>query len=63
MSAELDKLLRSNLALWRGRDVGDSTCGIKIGFAAIDTALPDGGWPVGVLTEILSEGSGIGELF
>jgi cell division inhibitor SulA/protein ImuA len=36
--------------------------GIKTGFAALDAALPGGGWPVGALTEILAKEQGIGEL-
>jgi hypothetical protein len=62
MSTGLDKLLQGNPALWRGRDNGSSMAGIKTGFDALDAALPGGGWPVGALTEILSEQQGIGEL-
>lgn len=57
----LDKLLQGNPVLWRGRESGYSLANIKTGFDALDAALP-GGWPVGALTEILSEQQGIGEL-
>lgn len=36
--------------------------GIPTGYARLDRALPEGGWPRGVLTEILSDGWGTGEL-
>jgi protein ImuA len=62
MSTGLDKLLQSNPALWRGRDNGTLRAGIETGFVALNVALPGGGWPIGALTEILSEESGIGEL-
>ncbi|HEX8962945.1 MAG TPA: SOS cell division inhibitor, partial [Rhodocyclaceae bacterium] len=32
------------------------------GFAALDAALPGGGWPRGALTELLVDGVGLGEL-
>lgn len=32
------------------------------GHAALDALLPDGGWPLGALTELLSDQRGIGEL-
>jgi hypothetical protein len=58
----LDKLLQGNPALWQGRGSSNLATGIKTGFDALDAALPSGGWPVGALTEILSEQQGIGEL-
>lgn len=36
--------------------------GISSGFAALDAELPGGGWPPGVLTELLPEHEGIGEV-
>lgn len=62
MSIELDKLLQGVPVLWRGRDSTGSTTDIETGFDALDAALPGGGWPIGALTEILSEQPGIGEL-
>jgi hypothetical protein len=58
----LDKLLQGNPVLWRSGDSNGSTTSIETGFDALDAALPGGGWPVGALTEILSEQPGIGEL-
>jgi cell division inhibitor SulA/protein ImuA len=34
---------------------------VSSGFAALDAELPGGGWPRGALTEILLEGTGLGE--
>ncbi|MGH8503156.1 MAG: translesion DNA synthesis-associated protein ImuA [Gammaproteobacteria bacterium] len=62
VSAGLDRLLQGIPALWRGHDGDNSTTGIETGFAALDAALPGGGWPAGALTEILCEPNGIGEL-
>ncbi len=36
--------------------------GVPSGFAALDAELPGGGWPAGVLTELLPEHAGIGEI-
>ncbi len=36
--------------------------GVATGFAALDAALPGGGWPLGTLTELLPARAGIGEL-
>ena len=36
--------------------------GCRTGFDALDQSLPDGGWPLGALTEILSDQQGVGEL-
>ena len=36
--------------------------GIRSGFPALDAELPGGGWPAGVLTELLPENIGIGEV-
>ncbi|MBA2492974.1 MAG: translesion DNA synthesis-associated protein ImuA [Gammaproteobacteria bacterium] len=62
ISAGLDKLPQGNPALWRGRDGDNSTADIKTGFAALDAALPGGGWPAGALTEILCEPHASGAL-
>ncbi|MFN3629721.1 MAG: translesion DNA synthesis-associated protein ImuA [Casimicrobiaceae bacterium] len=46
-----------------GSTDGDAHCpGLATGFAVLDAWLPWGGWPVGAMTEILTEQSGIGEL-
>jgi hypothetical protein len=35
---------------------------LPTGFAKLDAALPDSGWPVGAITELMPEAQGIGEL-
>ncbi|MCC6203149.1 MAG: translesion DNA synthesis-associated protein ImuA [Gammaproteobacteria bacterium] len=47
--------------IWRG---GETPAAVTLasGFAELDAVLPGGGWPVGALTEILSEHPGTGEL-
>lgn len=58
--ASLDQLLRQG-QLWRGA-VADGLPVEPTGRAALDRLLPGGGWPLGALTELLHEQSGIGEL-
>ena len=49
--------------LWRGSDFAQVvTPSVPTGHAELDVQLPGGGWPTGVLTEILVERAGIGEL-
>ena len=49
--------------VWRGASVSaGGQAGLPSGFAALDEQLPGGGWPAGVLTEILPAHEGIGEL-
>lgn len=51
--------------IWRAGASADAPAEpdrIATGYAALDQALPGGGWPVGALTEILHAQSGIGEL-
>lgn len=36
--------------------------GLATGFASLDAVLPGGGWPLGAVTELLTECAGIGEL-
>src|SRR5207237_6691194 len=54
--------LLANPAIWRGGDCAPEAATLPSGFAALDGALPGGGWPQGALTEVLLEGEGIGEL-
>ena len=58
----LDALLRSQPALWRGRDRYNSHAAIATGYPILDEALPSQGWSIGCLTELLCAQSGIGEL-
>lgn len=49
--------------VWRGRAArapGGET--VPTGFAALDAALPGGGWPLGCVVEILARQTGAGEL-
>jgi cell division inhibitor SulA/protein ImuA len=49
--------------VWRGDDLAQvARPSVPSGFAALDAALPGGGWPTGALTEILPAHEGIGEL-
>jgi hypothetical protein len=49
--------------VWRfSREVASATEAVPSGFAELDALLPGRGWPVGALTEILSEVEGIGAL-
>lgn len=62
MSATLEQLLRRP-DIWSSGVL--SSAGLKTvptEFAALNSQLPGGGWPVETLTEILSENEGIGEL-
>jgi cell division inhibitor SulA/protein ImuA len=50
-------------AIWRGNDCARVAIpSIPTGFPELDKALPGGGWPTAVLTEIYAERPGIGEL-
>lgn len=62
----LDPALERLLArpdIWQGQQARQARAdGETTGFAALDRALPSGGWPRGGLTELLPERPGIGEL-
>jgi hypothetical protein len=58
--AQLETLLR-HPSLWRGRGAVLPS-GLPTGFAALDAVLPGGGWPQRGLVEIITTGSGHGEL-
>lgn len=47
--------------LWIGRQLA-STPARSTGYSSLDNVLPGRGWPVGALTELIPETSGIGEL-
>ena len=62
MSSALQTLLQ-NPAIWRGDEQARVQLpSIPTGFAELDRELPGGGWPRGVVSELLTERSGIGEL-
>lgn len=49
-------------ALWRAAGFGRSRVpALATGFAALDAELPGGGWPAGLLTELLLPQPGVGE--
>ena len=48
--------------IWLGNEIAQASDSIPSGFAKLNAALPGGGWPRGVLTEILGRQQGIGEL-
>ncbi|WP_322617227.1 translesion DNA synthesis-associated protein ImuA [Pseudomonas sp. BIC9C] len=48
--------------VWKGRPAPPAACPQPTGHAALDAALPSGGWPEAALTEILLAGQGVGEL-
>lgn len=58
----LEELLKSQPALWRGRDQHNEHAAVPTGYAQLDNVLPSGGWGIGYLTELLLEQHGIGEL-
>jgi hypothetical protein len=61
MSGLAEILVRSDV--WRGDRLAQAPLPtVASGFAALDAELPGGGWPRGALTELLVDGTGIGEL-
>jgi cell division inhibitor SulA/protein ImuA len=62
MDSALDALLKSQPALWRGRDRYNDQESVPTGFASLDRALPARGWCVGGVTELLASHPGIGEV-
>ena len=62
MSSALQSLLQ-NPAIWRGSEQARVALpSIPTGFSELDRELPGGGWPRGVVSELLIERNGIGEL-
>ena len=59
--AALEHILERH-PVWRGGRLPASASATPTGFAALDRELPGGGWPSGVLTELLVRRAGIGEL-
>ena len=48
--------------VWKGRPAPPAASPQPTGHAALDAALPSGGWPEAALSEILLAGPGVGEL-
>lgn len=64
MNAALDALL-AGAGIWRARGSHPAASGARVrasGWPRLDAALPDGGWPLGTLIEVLLPEPGIGEL-
>ena len=62
MSSSLQTLVQ-NPAIWRGDEQARVALpSIPTGFSEFDRELPGGGWPRGMVSELLTERSGIGEL-
>lgn len=57
----IEKLLKTQPGIWRGRDTGLVNDALKTGFADLDSALPAGGWQPGTLTELMIAQHGSGE--
>jgi hypothetical protein len=62
----LQDVLR-NPAIWRARTLAQeqqrqTDKSVATSFAALDASLPDGGWPLGAVTELLVNATGVGEL-
>ena len=54
--------LTSHPLLWRGRQVSHRIPALGTGHAALDAALPGSGWPLGAVTELITDTDGCGEL-
>jgi cell division inhibitor SulA/protein ImuA len=48
--------------IWRGKGAAVTRAVLPTGFRELDSHLPNGGWPLGAITEIFVDGYGIGEL-
>lgn len=59
--SSLESLLESR-QVWRGRSAPRAPSSQPTGFADLDDALPEGGWPETGLTELLLPADGVGEL-
>lgn len=57
----IDHLLDSR-RVWRGQPLAPPPSAQPTGLAALDAALPSGGWPEAALTELLLPTEGVGEL-
>ncbi|MCL6507977.1 MAG: translesion DNA synthesis-associated protein ImuA [Bryobacteraceae bacterium] len=56
-------LVLQHPAVWRGGELARvASPSVPSGFPELDAQLPGGGWPAGALTEIHSDGPGMGEL-
>lgn len=56
------KTILRNPAIWRAEPAQPTRQSIATAYPALDQALPERGWPVGMLTELLVSETGVGEL-
>lgn len=61
MGTTIENLLK-HPAIWRLKDKTSSNNGEKTGYLELNAELPDGGWPLSSLTELLCNQTGIGEI-
>ena len=57
----INALLADTPRLWRGRESDRNQRTIHTGHARLDTRLPGNGWPVGAVTELITNQPGLGE--
>ena len=60
-AATIDTLLADTPHLWRGREPNRHQRTLATGHARLDAYLPGGGWPVGAVTELITNQPGLGE--
>jgi len=60
-AATIDTLLAGIPQLWRGREPNRHQRTRATGHGRLDTYLPGGGWPVGAVTELVTNQPGLGE--
>ena len=58
----IDRLLDTTPRLWRGRQTTPPLHTLPTGHARLDARLPGRGWPLGAVTELISDRPGLGEL-
>jgi hypothetical protein len=57
----IDTLLSSTPRLWRGREPDRNQATLATGHSRLDACLPGGGWPLGAVTELITDRPGLGE--
>jgi cell division inhibitor SulA len=57
----LTQLLDSTPQLWKGRQASHGQRGLSSSHAGLDARLPGRGWPLGAVTELISQNPGLGE--
>ncbi len=57
----IDKLLDTTPQLWKGRQASLGQRALPSGHARLDARLPGNGWPLGAVTEVISQKPGLGE--